>query len=287
MKNFELIMKARKFAIENHRRVNQLYDGLPYHVHLQEVVEFIHRFDYLLDEKDIDDAVCAGWGHDLIEDTGITYNNVKKELGERIADLIFLCTNHRGKVRKERANDDYYEGIKNDPIALFIKISDRLANMFHSLNYGNDNMYKMYKKELPGFKEKLYNGLYDEMWELLENIEKSKIKDNFFFPEIENFDENSIYKIHLPKPIPFGMYNELYRKGIIPKKNLKKNIYYKGKCRNATVSLWNGFEFVHMRNKFGSYYIDSVNHIEDDNGYDLFVPLREEPNPSETEIIKY
>jgi len=288
MNDFELIMRARKLAIDNHRRINQTYDGLPYHVHLMETVDFVNRFDYLLKDEDIDIAVCVAWLHDVIEDTGLTFNNVKKVVGERIASLSCnLCNNIHGKTRDERANDDYYTRLKSDDISIFVKIADRLANMFHSLNYGNNGMFKTYKKELPGFKEKLYNGMYDDMWELLENIENSDVKDNFYFPKIEKFDENTIYQIHLPQPIPYGMYNELYKKGIIPKKDLLKNHYYKGKCRNATVALWNGFEFVHMRYKFGDFRLDSVNHLEDDNGFDLFVPLMVEENPTEEQRIKY
>ena len=287
MNNFELIIKCRKFAIDNHRRVNQLYDGLPYHIHLMEVVDFVNRFDYLLDEKDIDIAVCVAWLHDVIEDTGITYNDVKKPFGSRIADLVVnLTTNIHGKTRIERADDNYYERVTSDPISIFIKIADRLANTFHSLNYGN-SMYKKYQKELSHFKEKLYNGMYDDMWEMLENIEKSEIKENFYFPKIKEFDENTIYRIHLPNPIPFGMYNELYKKGIVPKKDLVKNTYYKGKCRNSNIALWNGFEFVYMRYKHGTYIIDTINHLEDDNGFDLFIPIRIESNPTDTEIIKY
>jgi hypothetical protein len=226
--------------------------------------------------------------HDVIEDTGITYNNVKKVVGERIAGLVTnVTTNIHGKTRKERADQEYYNRVKSDNISLFVKIADRLANMFHSLNYGNISMFETYKKELPLFKEQLYNGMYQDMWDLLENIETCTLKDNFYYPEIEQFDENSIYRIKLPQPIPYAMYNELYRKGIIPKKDLKKNTYYRGKCRNAKVALWNGFEFVHMRYKFGSFLLDSVNHLEDDDGFDLFVPLREEPNPTDEQRIKY
>jgi len=288
MNNFELIMKARKFAIDNHRRVNELYDGLPYHVHLMEVVDFVHRFDNLLNEEDIDVAVIVAWLHDLIEDTGLTYNNVKQIFGERVAELTRnLTTNIHGRTRAERADQEYYDRVKSDPISIFVKIADRLANMFHSLNYGNNGMYKKYKAELPHFKEELYNGMYQEMWDLLENIENCELKDNFYFPKIEKFDENTIYQIKLPKPIPFGMYNELYNKGIIRKKDLVKNQYYHGKCRNATVALWNGFEFVHMRYKFGAFLRDEVNHLEDDNGFDLFVPLRIEENPTDEQRIKY
>lgn len=29
-----------------------------------------------------------------------------------------------------------------------------------------------------------------------------------------------------------------------------------------------------MRNKFGSTYEEYINHFEDDNGFDLFVPIK-------------
>lgn len=286
MTDFNFIGKVRNFAISNHNRVNQKYDGLPYHIHLQYVVNFAHQFEYLLPENDVELAICASWCHDLIEDTGLTYNDVKKELNEDIAEVVYKLTNYKGKNRKERANDDYYNDIKNDPIALFVKICDRLGNTFHSYHYGNKRMYELYRRELPQFKEKLYNGMYDEMWELLENIDVVNTKDNFFFPDIEKFDEKTIYQIKLPKPIPFGMYNELYKKGIVPKKDLKKNTYYFGKCRNAKVALWNGFEFVYNRTKFNDTFIESINHLEDDDGYDLFVPLYQ-VEPEENQVIKY
>ena len=282
----EEINKSMRFTIESHRDVNQLYDGLPYYVHPQEVVDYINRFKGLLDEKDIINVMCSGWLHDVLEDTKMNYTDIKNNFNVEIADIVFLLTNHRGKVRKERANDDYYEGIKNDKNALFVKICDRLANMSHSLLYDNDDKFKMYKKELPKFKSKLYNGLYDEMWELLENLENSDISKPIHFPDLEMFDEKTIYWVKPPQPIPFSYYDEIYSKGIIRKKDLIKNQYYLGKCRNSDVAFWNGFEFLYSRYKFGSSYIDTINHPEDDNGYDLFIPLRI-VEPTDNQRIKY
>lgn len=289
MNDLDLIIKVRDYAIANHRRVNELYDGLPYHVHLQEVVNFVHMFEHLLkSDNDIDIAICAAWLHDIIEDTGLTFNNVKKIAGNRIATLACNLTNNiHGKTRDERANDDYYTRVKSDELSLFVKIADRLANMFHSLNYGNNGMFKTYKKELPHFKEQLYNGMYDEMWDMLENIENLERKENNYYEDVEIFDENTIHMIHLPKPIPFSMFHELYNKGIIPKKDLKKNTYYRGKCRNASVALWNGFEFIYVRTKFSSSFNEDIKHPEDDNGYDLFIPLSIEENPEDHLRIKY
>jgi len=283
-----LIQKAKTFAINCHKNVNQLYDGLPYHTHLKYVVDYVEKFKHLISVKDYVIAICVAWCHDTLEDGNITYNDLVKELNNDIADIVFLLTNHRGKTRGERANDDYYLGIKNDYIANYCKICDRLGNMTHGVIF-TGNMVKKYKTELPHFKEKIYNGMYDEMWELMENIDTVEFTKNYFFPKIELFDKETIHCIHLPKPIPYALYNELYNKGIIRKSDLKKNHYYFGKCRNSDVALWNGFEFVYNRYKFGSYYIDSVNNIEDDNGFDLFIPLKELKKEEIEEInkIKY
>ena len=47
-----------------------------------------------------------------------------------------------------------------------------------------------------------------------------------------------------------------------------------GSCRNSSEATWNGTVFIYERYKFGSYYNDEINHFEDDDGYDLFVPLK-------------
>lgn len=288
MKNLDLIIKCKDFAIYNHNKIIQKYDiGLPYYTHLQEVVDYVHKFEYLLNNDDeIDLAICSAWGHDLIEDTNLTYNKIKNYLNQDIAEIIFLLTNHRGRNRNERANDDYYQQIKNNKIALFVKICDRIANTVHSYKYKNMRMYNMYDNEYKDFKSKLYDGNFDDMWYLLENIKNINFNTKVYFPKIEFFDEINIFNIKLPKPIPFDLFNELYNKGIIAKKDLEKNKYYFGKCRQTNVALWNGFEFVYIRTKFNEKFIDTINHIEDDNGYDLFIPLKL-TTPTEEQVIKY
>lgn len=273
-----------RWIFQQHKRVNQLYDGLPYSVHLIEVNKFINRYIHLISEEYRNIVILSAWGHDLIEDTGLTFNDVKKELGEDVAELIFILSNEKGKNRSERVNDKYYDGIKNNSLANFIKICDRLANMSYSYIYGS-TMINKYKKELSHFKHSIYNGMYDEMWDSLENIENiEKDKDVYF--NIDKFDEIKVYYIKLPRYISASLYKELYSKGVIPKNNLQKNKYYQGKCRNTDVALWNGYEFVYMRTKFGHVSIDTINHFEDDNGYDLFIPISE-VTPTEKQQVKY
>lgn len=67
---------------------------------------------------------------------------------------------------------------------------------------------------------------------------------------------------------------KLIEGGAIPKKDLIAGETYIGECRNATEAIWNGEQFVYKRTKFGTTFDESINHFEDDNGFDLFVPIR-------------
>jgi (p)ppGpp synthase/HD superfamily hydrolase len=99
-------------------------------------------------------CLIAAWGHDLIEDTRVSYNDVKSNLGQEAADIIYAVTNEKGKDRKERANEKYYEGIRNTPGAVFVKLCDRIANVQYS-KMTKSRMFEMYKKENAEFTKAL------------------------------------------------------------------------------------------------------------------------------------
>ena len=64
--------------------------------------------------------------------------------------------------------------------------------------------------------------------------------------------------------------------GAIPKDKLIVGHTYLGKCRNAGKAIWkeNG-RFEYIRTKFGCTYPEEINHFQDDNGYDLFTPIKD------------
>lgn len=63
-------------------------------------------------------------------------------------------------------------------------------------------------------------------------------------------------------------------KDILDKSELVVGQTYKGLCRNATEAVWTGKVFEYTREKFGDSYPETINHPEDDDGYDVFLPLR-------------
>jgi (p)ppGpp synthase/HD superfamily hydrolase len=168
--NSEVVENAQKYAIKCHRETNHTYDNLPYEVHLRMVYDFGVRFEHLLPQNTKEYALAACWTHDTIEDCRQTYNDVKTACGEQVAELTYALTNLKGKNRKERAGDAYYEGIRNTPMARFVKLCDRLANVKYSLETGDNRMWQTYKQENPHFTSQLYDEALQEMFDELEKL---------------------------------------------------------------------------------------------------------------------
>ena len=161
--------RARDYAIFCHNSTNHRYDKtFAYSVHLQMVVDTAMKFIHLIPEEMREIVIAGCWVHDVIEDCRETYNDVKKATCEEVAELAYALTNEKGRNREERANDKYYEGIRNTPYATFIKLCDRIANYEYSKrNGGKSGMAAKYEKEMNDFVNKLFDDKYIEMIDYL------------------------------------------------------------------------------------------------------------------------
>lgn len=166
-----------EWILSKHKETNHMYDTyLPYEFHLRMVIEEYKRFKHLIPEDKIE-IYYACWGHDLIEDTRTTYGDIVKEFSNhyfgdfsiRLADIIFAVTNEKGKTREDRANDKFYNELKQNKFAVFVKLCDRIANIKYS-KMTRSSMYSKYKKEYSNFKEKIYIEEYKEMFDYIEKI---------------------------------------------------------------------------------------------------------------------
>jgi len=168
---FEVLYpKAVDWAIDAHKE--QKYGNDPYSHHLKDVQAVLMRFGFSPDKDDQSKRLCiAAWLHDIIEDTNVTYEDVSREMGKEIADLVFAVTNEPGKNRKER-HEKTYPKIKSHPEAIILKLADRIANTEASVRqfFVND-LFGMYHKEWANFRSKLKtDGIADEMWAHLDKL---------------------------------------------------------------------------------------------------------------------
>lgn len=162
------------WCVKQHADTNHFYDSelkLPYKFHLKMVDNEFETYKNLLDDTEsypiqeeglvsskpitlrevVHDAL---WAHDMIEDARVNYNAVRYQMGLGPAEIAFALTNEKGRTRAERANEKYYEGIRNTPGAVFAKLCDRIANIKYS-KLTQSRMFDTYLKENEHFMKSL------------------------------------------------------------------------------------------------------------------------------------
>lgn len=169
--NDPLLKKVYDYARACHDGTNQTYDGESYfEKHILRVFHYALKYIHLIPEKWQLIVLYAALCHDLMEDCRETYNDLVKIMGEKAADIVYACTNKRGKTREKKANKKYYRLLKKTPGGEFVKVCDRLANVSSGVSTGHE-MAKRYKKEHPHFREQLQSDFtFAEMWHELKKI---------------------------------------------------------------------------------------------------------------------
>ena len=126
--NHERLDKAYNFAVKAHHNQKRA-SGDPYSVHPIEVANILT--DLKLDSA----TITTGLLHDTIEDTFATYETIKNEFGDEVADLVEGVT----KISVFENTADANSKVENfrklilatskDIRVLLVKIADRLHNM--------------------------------------------------------------------------------------------------------------------------------------------------------------
>ena len=126
--NLERLNKAYDFAVKAHSNQKRA-SGDPYSVHPIEVANILT--DLKLDSA----TITTGLLHDTIEDTYATYETIKGEFGDEVADLVDGVTkisaleNNASSNSKAENFRKLILATSKDIRVLLVKIADRLHNM--------------------------------------------------------------------------------------------------------------------------------------------------------------
>ena len=126
-KEQELITKAYAFAEKAHEGQKRL-SGDPYFIHPFETAKILAKLG--MDTQ----TVAAGLLHDVLEDTKIKEEGLKKEFGEDIVFLVKGVTKlgtlkYRGHERHVESLRKFFVAMANDLRVVIIKFADRLHNL--------------------------------------------------------------------------------------------------------------------------------------------------------------
>ncbi|MBT7984346.1 MAG: bifunctional (p)ppGpp synthetase/guanosine-3',5'-bis(diphosphate) 3'-pyrophosphohydrolase, partial [Flavobacteriaceae bacterium] len=126
--NSATLNKAYNFALEAHQNQKR-EEGVPYIIHPVAVAKILT--DLKLDSA----TITTGLLHDTIEDTKVTYESVKKEFGEEVANLVEGVTKI-SELETKASSASKAENFRKlilatskDIRVLLVKLADRLHNM--------------------------------------------------------------------------------------------------------------------------------------------------------------
>lgn len=130
------IAKAAAYAAQKHNGQFRKDGVTPYFYHCAMVAYFVQKYcSYPGNYYDIEDMICAAYLHDVVEDCGVTFEEVESEFGETIAGYILGLTNVYTKEaypnmnRAARKRAEFLRIANLNHRVKSIKLADRLANI--------------------------------------------------------------------------------------------------------------------------------------------------------------
>lgn len=176
----EIINKVNEYSKKDHSLIAKAYDfsqkahegqvresGDPFFKHPAKVALILTGFE-------LDDAsICGGLLHDVIEDTEYTYEDIKNEFGEEVANLVEGVTK-LGRIPYTTKEEQQAENLRkmfvamaSDIRVIFIKLADRLHNMKTLAYVGKEKQYTKAKETLEIYAPLAHRlGMYSIKWEL-------------------------------------------------------------------------------------------------------------------------
>ena len=180
------IEKAYHLSEELHKGQLRL-SGEPYFIHPLEVAQL------LIDAGKDYETVCAGILHDTLEDTNMTYNELKSIMGEVIAYLVYNVS--KVKLLADASKEDItyatdrkmFENLTTDIRVIDIRLADRTHNMATKEFWGKETqqrkarenfmIYIPMAKSIGAWRTKKF--LEDSSFESLYPEEYYRIKEKF------------------------------------------------------------------------------------------------------------
>ena len=126
----ERYQRAIQFAGLAHGEQKVPGSTMPYLVHVADVCqETLVAMTAPGVPGDINLAMTCALLHDTIEDTAVTYENIKAEFGERVADGVLALTKDLSLPKARRMQDSLERILQQGPEVRVVKMADRVSNL--------------------------------------------------------------------------------------------------------------------------------------------------------------
>ena len=167
--NSDLLDRAIIFAVNAHHNTERRGKGFPYIVHPMEAVEIVAT---ITPDQEL---LAAAALHDTIEDTDVTVDDIRREFGNRVAELVHAESDQftEGVSEEDSWHDrkqaaiDRLAAASHD--AKIVAMGDKLSNMraiWRDYQMVGDELWKIFHVKDKASHEWLYRGLADSLSEL-------------------------------------------------------------------------------------------------------------------------
>lgn len=177
--NTDLVDKAILYATQAHHGTERRGKGFPYIIHPLEAMSIVAT---ITSDKDL---LAAAVLHDTIEDTDVTYDELKQEFGEHIAKLVVQETDERytsdgvKMTWQERKQRDIKNLQASSREVKIIALGDKLSNMraiARDYETIGDNLWQIFRIKDKATHAWRYKALRDAL---------SDLSDTFAFQEFD------------------------------------------------------------------------------------------------------
>ena len=164
-----LLDKAIIFAVRAHHNTERRGKGFPYIVHPMEAVEIVAP---ITPDQEL---LAAAALHDTIEDTDVTVEDIRREFGDRVAELVHAESDRfTDGVSEEDSWHDRKQAAINRLAAAsheakIVAMGDKLSNMraiWRDYQTKGDDLWQIFHVKDKASHEWHYRGLADALSEL-------------------------------------------------------------------------------------------------------------------------
>lgn len=143
----ESYIKAYKFAAHAHQGQNIPGSEIPYIMHLSFVSMEVIAALNVEKNHDANLALQCAILHDTIEDTDITFEQIKVEFGEAVAKGVLALTKDN-TIIKHLQMEDSLNRIKQEPQEIWmVKLADRISNLQAPPHYWTSDKIVRYREQ--------------------------------------------------------------------------------------------------------------------------------------------
>lgn len=118
-----MIKEAAAFAEKAHKGAVRKGTKIPYITHPLDSAVIISMM------TDDQEMIAAALLHDTLEDTGVTYEDLKERFGVRVAELVAECSEDKSKGWQERKETTLEKLKTADRDVKLLALSDKLSNL--------------------------------------------------------------------------------------------------------------------------------------------------------------